>query len=129
MCDLIARRVSDGKFFERFYAGSPVWTSDRHAAKIVDEVIDSLIIKVIECVYDIELVDTDFDDNGFVGGAAPLCVFCGAKWTNEMIDVYDIDASHGPGSYDFGPEDQHATLDITCGSCGRLIYRKEHRAD
>lgn len=65
--------------------------------------------------------------DGFAPGARPLCVFCSAPWTDEMIHIYDIDARHGDDSYDFGPEDQRATLDITCSSCGRLIYRKEHR--
>jgi hypothetical protein len=44
-----------------------------------------------------------------------------------MIRVYDIDASHGEGSYDYGPENQRATIDITCSNCNRLIYRKEYR--
>lgn len=64
---------------------------------------------------------------GFQPGARPLCVFCSEPWTDEMIRLEDIDARHGEGSYDFGPEDQRATLDITCSSCNRLIYRKEHR--
>ncbi len=63
--------------------------------------------------------------HGFSDGARPICVFCNALWTDEMITVYDIDARHGEGSYDFGPEDQRATVDITCSTCRRLIYRKE----
>ena len=63
--------------------------------------------------------------SGFAPGARPICVFCNAPWTDAMIRVFDIDARHGEGSYDFGPEDQVATLDITCSSCERLIYRKE----
>ena len=68
-------------------------------------------------------------NEGFTPGARPICVFCNAPWTDDMIAVYDIDARHGSGSYDFGPENQRATVDITCSSCDRLIYRKEHRED
>lgn len=64
---------------------------------------------------------------GFAPGARPICVFCNAPWTDEMVRVFDIDASHGAGSYDFGPENQHATIDITCSNCDRLIYRKTYR--
>lgn len=64
--------------------------------------------------------------NGFAPMARPLCVFCGTAWTDDMINIYDIDASHGEGSYDFGPEDRTATLEIKCDSCGKLIYQKEH---
>jgi hypothetical protein len=66
--------------------------------------------------------------DGFAPCARPICVFCNAPWTDGMIRVYDIDASHGEGSYDFGPENQRATVDITCSTCDRLIYRKEYRA-
>jgi hypothetical protein len=69
------------------------------------------------------------DVDGFVPGARPICVFCNAEWTDRMIYVYDIDAQHGPDSYDFGPENQRATLDIICENCNRLIYRKEFRGD
>jgi hypothetical protein len=69
-----------------------------------------------------------FDGPGFSDGARPKCVFCNAEWTDEMIRVFDVDASHGEGSYDFGPESQRATIDITCSTCERLIYRKEYRA-
>lgn len=66
--------------------------------------------------------------DGFADGARPICVFCNAPWTDDMIRVFDIDASHGEGSCDFGAEDQRATVDITCTGCNRLIYRKEYRA-
>lgn len=65
---------------------------------------------------------------GFQPGARPICVFCNAPWTDEMIRVYDVDAQHGEGSYDFGPENMEATLEIKCSSCDRLIYKKEFRA-
>lgn len=64
--------------------------------------------------------------DGFAEGARPLCVFCNTPWTDDMIDIYDIDASHGPGSYDFGPENETATLTVECSSCDRLIYSKKH---
>lgn len=67
--------------------------------------------------------------DGFAPGARPICVFCNAPWTDDMVRCYDIDAVHGEGSYDFGPEDQRATVDIVCSSCDRLIYRKEYRAE
>lgn len=64
--------------------------------------------------------------SGFAKDARPLCPFCSAPWTDDMIRVFDVDAQHGYGSYDFGPEDERATVDITCTSCKRLIYRKEY---
>jgi 5-methylcytosine-specific restriction endonuclease McrA len=66
------------------------------------------------------------DGPGFAG-KPPLCVYCNTPWTEDMVHVYDIDASHGEGSYDFGPEDERATVDIVCSTCGNLIYRKEFR--
>ena len=74
---------------------------------------------------------TDDDDpevDGFAPGARPVCVVCNTPWTDDMISIYDIDAHHGQDSYDFGPEDQRATVDITCAHCSKLIYRKEYRA-
>ncbi len=66
---------------------------------------------------------------GFQPGARPICVFCNAPWTDDMIRVFDVDACHGEGSYYFGPENERATVDITCSSCNRLIYRKEYEAN
>jgi formate dehydrogenase maturation protein FdhE len=65
---------------------------------------------------------------GFAEGARPKCVFCNAEWDDAMIRVFNVDARHGPDSWDFGPEDQRASIDITCSTCQRLIYRKEYRA-
>ena len=66
---------------------------------------------------------------GFQPGARPICVFCNAPWDDAMIRVYDVDAQHGGGSYDFGPENTEATVEIKCYACGRLIYKKEFRTD
>lgn len=66
---------------------------------------------------------------GFAPGARPLCVFCSTPWTDDMVRVYDVDAEHGEGSYDFGPENMEATLEIVCACCKRLIYKKEFRGD
>jgi len=68
------------------------------------------------------------DGVGFVNGGRPLCGFCNTPWSDDMIRVFDVDATHGPDSYDMGPEDETATIDITCSTCDRLIYRKEYRA-
>jgi hypothetical protein len=68
-------------------------------------------------------------DQGFAPGARPLCAFCSTPWTDAMIQVFDVDACHGEGSYDFGPENGRATIDITCEACKRLIYRKEYQED
>ena len=67
--------------------------------------------------------------DGFAPGVRPICVYCNAPWTDEMITVYDIDVKRDYGSYDFGPYDQRATVDITCSTCRRLIYRKEFREE
>lgn len=64
-------------------------------------------------------------NEGFVEDGRPICVFCNAKWTDAMIRVYDVDAAHGEGSYDYGPEDQTASVEIICESCHRLIYKKQ----
>lgn len=60
---------------------------------------------------------------GFQPGARPLCAFCGAQWTDEMVKVRDINAFNDPEG--FGPTNERATVDIACEHCHRLIYRKE----
>ena len=65
------------------------------------------------------------DDDGFVHGTRPICVFCNAPWTGAMIKVLAesevIDGYYG----DVEGVDTTATIDITCDNCKRLIYRKE----
>lgn len=57
----------------------------------------------------------------------PLCVFCSAPWTDDMVKIY-ARAELSRGYY---PDDSVevetvvAKIDVTCSSCGRLVYRKE----
>lgn len=51
----------------------------------------------------------------------PLCPFCNAEWTNEMVDIY-VTASAGYES--MGP-DASGSIKITCGGCKRLVYQKD----
>lgn len=57
---------------------------------------------------------------GFQSEARPICPFCNAPWTDDMIDV-EVDLE----SYDSGAS-CHADLDIICSSCDRLIYTKRY---
>lgn len=62
--------------------------------------------------------------DGFVS-RPPLCVFCNAPWTADMIKVF-AEAEVETGYYG-EPEGVGltATIDVTCSTCSRLIYRKE----
>lgn len=53
----------------------------------------------------------------------PLCVWCGAPWTDDMLKAYAYaDCSCG----EYGSiESVEITIDVTCSSCNRLVYRKE----
>ena len=59
----------------------------------------------------------------------PLCVWCSAPWTDDMLKVYvtaDLDFGYYPGEFSMDGAD--AQIDVTCSSCGRVVYRKEVRA-
>jgi hypothetical protein len=65
---------------------------------------------------------------GFVKGARPICGFCNAPWTDDMVRLLDVYSSGGCDSCGYGAR-SIATVDITCAACDRLIYRKEHEGD
>lgn len=57
----------------------------------------------------------------------PLCVFCNAPWTDDMVQVL-AEAEIADGYYgDYSIEHIDVTIDVTCSSCKRLVYRKECR--
>lgn len=63
--------------------------------------------------------------DGFAPGARPLCVFCSAPWTDEMIKVLaSTEIEHGYYGVIEGV-DVSFNIDIECEGCKRLIYRKE----
>lgn len=62
---------------------------------------------------------SDDDEKGFEPGARPLCVFCSAPWSDDMIKV-EIDTA----CYDSGCS-VSASVEIKCENCKRLIYSKE----
>lgn len=58
----------------------------------------------------------------------PLCVFCSAPWTDDMLHIYasaDIELGYYEGEIDGVTTD--IKIDVTCSSCDRLVYRKEIR--
>ncbi len=56
----------------------------------------------------------------------PLCVFCNAPWTDDMLKVMaasEVEPGYYPGEID-GVQSV-INIDVTCSSCNRLVYRKE----
>lgn len=58
----------------------------------------------------------------------PLCVWCSAPWTDDMLKVSaeaDMYCGYYPGDVSIDGVD--VNIDVTCGTCNRLVYRKEIR--
>jgi hypothetical protein len=64
----------------------------------------------------------------------PRCPFCGAPWTEEMLDLFDAGLTggcscghhHAGGTAAVPPDHRHeprAASEIVCASCHRAIYR------
>lgn len=59
--------------------------------------------------------------NGWV--KPPLCVFCNAPWTDDMIRI-EASSSEGCPTCGYGGG-TYGTVTINCSSCNRLVYRKD----
>lgn len=71
-----------------------------------------------------EIIEPDVDGWTF---KPPLCVFCNAPWTEDMLNI-SATAEMEDGWYgDSWVDHIDAVIDITCSSCKRLVYRKEIR--
>lgn len=54
----------------------------------------------------------------------PLCPYCSAPWTDDMVRVEASIASHGCDTCGHGARVE-GSVDIECSTCKKLIYRKE----
>lgn len=71
-----------------------------------------------------ELIPPEVD--GFVF-QPPLCVFCSAPWTEDMMKISaEVETENGYYG-DVSMVAAFACVDITCSTCKRLVYRKEIR--
>lgn len=58
----------------------------------------------------------------------PLCAFCSAPWTPDMVTLQNDYADIEYGYYDsVDAITADFTIDIHCSTCKRLVYRKEIR--
>ena len=57
----------------------------------------------------------------------PLCVWCSAPWTDDMVDIYAWAGCSGGDYAEITMID--ITMDVICSSCKRLVYRKHVRQD
>lgn len=78
--------------------------------------------------------DFDSENPGSSPGEAaippPLCVFCNAPWTDDMLKVLaDTEVEMGYYEGDWCISHCDVTIDVTCSTCNRLVYRKEIRTD
>jgi hypothetical protein len=72
-----------------------------------------------------EVLESPLDEAGYT--RRPLCPFCSAPWSDDMVSVMDLSSSGGGCETCGYGEEVRATVDITCDECERLIYRKEVR--
>ena len=63
--------------------------------------------------------------DGFNDAARPICGFCNAPWSDEMVKILDVSSSGGCETCGYGAS-VSATIDITCHNCERVIYRKHY---
>jgi len=54
----------------------------------------------------------------------PLCPYCKAEWTDDMIAVEELSASEGCETCGYGQEITGKVV-ITCSECKKVIYVKE----
>ena len=67
--------------------------------------------------------ETNWSLNGWA--VRPLCVFCSAPWTDDMIAV-EASTSGGCDTCGWGATTS-GTISINCHACGKLIYQKDFR--
>ena len=51
---------------------------------------------------------------------APLCIWCGAEWSDENVSIYAYGGGCDTCGYGAGAE-----VKISCHACGKLMYVKE----